>query len=260
MNKGPFIHVSNLSAFTKEKRILEGLNFECFENQKIALIGANGAGKTTLLRCLMRLIAFEGSITIHGRAIQEFSKKQLARKIAYAPQQIPKNIPFTVCEFLQMARFSNERTDLATNQSSLHFIEPILNQTGLREIAHRPISSLSGGERQRANIAAALAQDAPMLVLDEPYAHLDPAQQASIHNLLKEISTQKKLSLLIATHDLNWISEHCERIIALKNGKIIFDQNPDFILKKPILEEIFETKFLITQHPEKKCPLILSNP
>ncbi len=96
MNKEPFIHVSNLSAFTKEKRILEGLNFECFENQKVALIGANGAGKTTLFRCLMRLIAFEGSITIHGRAIQEFSKKQLARKIAYAPQQIPKNIPFTV--------------------------------------------------------------------------------------------------------------------------------------------------------------------
>jgi iron complex transport system ATP-binding protein len=159
-----------------------------------------------------------------------------------------------------MARFSHERTDLARNQSSLHFIEPILNQTGLREIAHRPISSLSGGERQRANIAAALAQDAPMLALDEPYAHLDPAQQASIHSLLKEISTQKKLSLLIATHDLNWISEHCERIIALKNGKIIFDQSPDFILKKPILEEIFETKFLITQHPEKKYPLILSNP
>ncbi|MBT8043571.1 MAG: ABC transporter ATP-binding protein, partial [Verrucomicrobiae bacterium] len=130
-------------------------------------------------------------------------------------------------------------------------------RTGIQHLENQIMSTLSGGERQKVNIAAALAQQTPVLVLDEPSAHLDPRQRESIQQLLGEIGRKNKTTILTVTHDLNWAAMDFDRIIGMNEGRIIQDDKPSMFMTTENLERIFGAQWAVQSHPESGHPYIL---
>lgn len=257
MTRPGTIEVSGLTVEVNTRELLSRINFQCQPAEHLAIIGANGAGKTTLLRSLMGLISHHGSVRICGSSLKNFTRRELARQIAYVPQQLSDSIPFTVKEFVLMGRFPYQHKLGAEQPEDLKICDEIIEQTELTSIANRPLSTLSGGERQRVSIAAALAQHGSILILDEPCSHLDPKQQRSVQALLSEIGRDRNLTILTVTHDLNWASHQFDRVLALCDGRQVYDDRPEVVLQPDPLFEIYQTKFQTLPNPQTGRPLIL---
>lgn len=251
------IEVSNLSVMSGNSTLLSDLSFECRPGEHLAIIGSNGAGKTTLLRSLMGLLSFQGTIRLEEDCLSSLPRRDLARKVAYVPQHLSDSIPFTVREFIQMARYPHQVGFGIASDEDHSKCEDLMVQTGVEKIADRPLSTLSGGERQRVSISAALAQECSILILDEPCSHLDPRQQSRVQALLAEIKSDHDLTMLTVTHDLNWVSFSADRVLALREGRRLHLDTPERILQRNSLEQIFDTSFQLLPHPETGRPLIL---
>ena len=253
------IEVKNLNVKVGAKILLSEISFKITGGEHLAIVGANGAGKTTLLRSLMGLNAHHGQIQLNGTLSNKLSRRDLAQQIAYVPQQLSDNIPFTVREFILMSRYAHQGAFAPERPEDREATEYIIARTGLESIADRTLSTLSGGERQKTSIAAALAQQCPILILDEPCSHLDPRQQASVQALLTTIGRDQNLTILTVTHDLNWAAQHFDRILGLAEGRLLHDAPPLEFMKPDTLFEIYQTTFQTLPHPQTGKPLILSS-
>ena len=138
--------------------------------------------------------------------------------------------------------------------------EQAIELTGIGHLRHQALSTMSGGERQKVSIAAALAQQTPTLILDEPSAHLDPKQRDIIHGLLAKITREQNISLIVITHDLNWASADFDRIIGMKAGQTMVDAQADAFMQKETLMDIFDADWLLHPHPESGRPMVLPCP
>ena len=228
----------------QEKYILKDIFFNLHKAEILSLIGSNGAGKTTLARIISGLISgWSGDIIFSGKNLRSLKQRQLAKLICYVPQ-VTETLPyFRVFDFIKMARYAHEQS--AEN----HIINAALEMAGIAHLAERTLPTLSGGERQMAFIAAGLAQEAELLILDEPTAFLDPPRQEELMRLVKKINRQKELAFIIITHDLNNAIFHSNRIIALKQGGMVFDGSPENITKGDNLLNIYGMNFSLAAHP-----------
>jgi ABC-type cobalamin/Fe3+-siderophores transport system ATPase subunit len=252
------IEIEDLTVKIKTQALLQSLSLRIPKGQHLAIVGPNGAGKTTLLRSLMGLLAFHtGTIRINGIPLPQLSRRDIAHQIAFVPQELPSDIPFSVTEFIQMSRYAHQSGFTNQGAEDREVIQNILARTGLQAFADRPLQTLSGGERQKASIAAALAQQCPILILDEPCTHLDPKQQASVQALLAEINSEEQLTILTVTHDLNWAALNVDRILGLSAGELLIDAPPREFMQADSLRKLYQTTFSTLPHPESGIPLIL---
>ena len=243
-------------------QLLDDARLTISKGERLAIVGANGAGKTTLIRCLLGLTQpNSGSIEVNGYSLSQTSHAELARQIAYVPQQLAERISFTAIEFINMSRYAQgggagiHKLD----EHGAQAIENAIARTGIGHLKHQSLSTMSGGARQRVNIAAALAQQTPILILDEPTAHLDPKQRELIHQLLTNITQDQEITLMVITHDLNWASANFDRIIGMRDGQIVIDAQPNTFMQKEVLRQVFETELLLHPHPETGRPMVLPN-
>jgi len=257
----PCIEVNQLSLSKGGQLLLDALNFQIQDGERIAIVGANGAGKTTLLRCLLGLLQPDtGKINIQGKNITQLARHTVARSIAYVPQLLNTEIPFSVQDFVLMSRYSHLGSGsrlLPKDNDGLAIAQTMMKRAGIDHFANRSLATLSGGERQKASIAAALTQQTPILFLDEPAAHLDPKQQDSIKNLLAEIHQSENHTILTVTHDLNWAAADFDRIIGMKKGKLVCDSKPADFMTTENLAEIFEAQWEIHPHPKTGKPIVI---
>ncbi|MFC1677621.1 ABC transporter ATP-binding protein [Planctomycetota bacterium] len=210
------IKVKNLSFSYKQSTVLKDLTFEVQSGDFVAIAGPNGAGKSTLLNLLCGLLnSDKGQIEIHGSAIQSYSVKDLAQKIAVVRQEFIPAFDFTVAQVVAMARTPYTDTFGFENDVDKKLIAGALEMTDTAEFANRPIASLSAGERQRVFIARAFAQDTPILLLDEPTSFLDLKHQVDIYDLLKIAQQQKGKTIVIVTHDINLAAQYTENALLL---------------------------------------------
>lgn len=253
------ISISGLSYSINGQGLLDNVDLHIQSGQRIAIVGANGAGKTTLLKAILGIITPDtGEIIIQGNPITTLSRRAIAQKIAYVPQNLDSDIPFSVHDFILMSRYSHKSMHLIPRDPQGEEIaRSMLHRTGISHLTERKMKTLSGGERQKVSIAAALSQEASILLLDEPAAHLDPTQQESVQNLLGEISQIEQLTIITVTHDLNWAAMHFDRIIGFKKGKILSDAAPNQFMTTENLEAIFDTRWEIIPHPHTSCPMVL---
>ena len=252
------LEVRDMCFAIQGKSILHNVSFALNSNQFIALLGPNGAGKTTLLKCLNRLHTNStGQIKLNNIKINQYSQKEIAKWISYVPQSNQCSIPFTVDEFLKMARYPY--TDIFSRLTSNDYqaINQAFELTDTNSLRTRMISTLSGGEQQMVLIAAALAQETRILLLDEPTVFLDPQHEQAICKILKNIRQKKCLSIIMVTHDINLASLISDHIIALKQGEIHFSGSPDEIMHNNILEKIYQNTFLFVKHPQTDTPMIV---
>jgi len=227
--------------------VLDSVDLEVSAGECLAIVGPNGAGKTTLLRLLMGLVQPDhGVVRWQGRKIRDISRKELARHLAYVPQIRPARVPLRVEQLVLLGRYPYlSPFRAAPAVSDFEIVRKVMAQVGIEDLAGRRVDELSGGERQSVYIASALAQEAEVLVLDEPTTHLDPRHQREIAALLKRLLREAGIGLLFATHDLNLASLLAHRVLALKEGSVLACGTPEQIISSDLLEELFEAPFRI---------------
>jgi iron complex transport system ATP-binding protein len=237
-----FIRISQLSFAYEKNPVFQDLNLEIEEGTLCGIMGPNGMGKSTLLKLLAgQLRPTAGRIMIADKEIHSGISKSHADLIATVPQESAPIFGYTVSEMVMMARFIRKKRILFEHPDDWKAIEGALRETGISHLADRPINQLSGGERQRVYLARALAQETPVLLLDEPASHLDMKHQVLVYDLLKRLQRDRKKTTIMVTHDLNLAGQYCDTVILLgQNGKILHGPVSK-ILSEHTVKHIFDT-------------------
>lgn len=240
------------------RTILDGLNQDVMAGECLAIVGPNGAGKTTLLRLLIGLLEpSNGSLSWGGTPYSDLSRRELAQRIAYVPQSHPLRIPLTVEQLVLLGRYPYlSALRVAPRESDYRAVARALELARIEALRQRPLAELSGGERQSVYIASALAQEGELMVLDEPTTHLDPLHQRDIASLLARLNRQAGMSVVVATHDLNFASLLADRILALRNGAAVACEKPAAMLRPERLAEVFGAPFSVVREGERPLTLL----
>jgi len=213
------IKINNLNFSYGKRRILDGINLSFEASQIVSLVGPNGSGKSTLLKCLCRILkSTDNTIFIDGKALEYYSRREMAQLIAYVPQQPALNLAVSVIDAVKIGRSPYIGYTLSKNDEIIVF--EVIEQLGLTEHAFRSLRELSGGERQRVLLSRVIAQQARILLLDEPTSALDLKNQLEIATLLRAIQKQQQLTVIVAIHDLNLAARFSDNVVQLKQGKI----------------------------------------
>lgn len=238
------IQIENLALALNGTPILREVSFNVQAGEYVSIIGPNGAGKTTLLRCLLGMYRYSGSAQINGVECSATDRRALARQVSYVPQTHDIEFPLTVFDFVMMGRYPYLSPLSPAQKRDEEAVERALDITGTVQFKTRTLRTLSGGERQKVYIAAALAQETPIMLLDEPATFLDWRHQSEVMTLLKKINTECGATLLAVNHDLNSAAHWSDRIIALKNGRTFSVGTPQELIQPESLASLFETPFI----------------
>jgi iron complex transport system ATP-binding protein len=241
----PILEVESLCWSCRDRSVLRDVSFSIHEGEHWTIVGRNGVGKSSLIKCLIRIVTgWQGRVRLYGAPLESFSQRDLARKIAYVPQSgTGEFFPFTVREFVRMARYPHTSPWARSHPTDVSAIEEAMARTGTEEFANRMINTLSGGEQQKVYIAAALAQEAPILLLDEPTAFLDYRHQEEVLNLLRQINRKSGTTLLMVTHDLNVMARVGGNVLALQDGTGVYAGPVSGLLSAERLESVFDVPF-----------------
>jgi len=224
----------------------------------LVVIGPNGAGKSTLIRAVSgALPCLSGSVSVAGKDLSRMSASQRARHLATVPQA--RNLPaaFTVYQSVLLGRTPYLSWLGQTSSQDHRLARRALDQTLTTELAERRVGELSGGEQQRVLLARALAQDTPVLLLDEPTTHLDLQHQSSLLNLLRQLTVEKKLAVLMVLHDLNLASVYADRVALLVDGRLRTSGTPQEVLTEKDLSSVYNVTVHVVPHPDYGSPLVL---
>ena len=224
-----------------------------------ALVGPNGAGKSTLLRSLNGQVPrTSGAVLLDGQPIEKYNRRTIGRRVAVVAQEAELRFPVTVLEFVLGGRFAwgpSSGWGWETEQD-LRVATDVLAETELHELSGRLMNELSGGERQRAVLARALATEAAFLLLDEPTANLDLSHQATLLNLVRHRCDTRHASSLVVTHDLNLTAQFADRILLMRDGKVVRLGKPEEVLTPELLNRVFNVEVLVDAHPITGAPRV----
>ena len=234
---------SQLSISYGRRMALDGFDLALEKGEIRALIGPNGSGKSTALQALAGLIRpAAGRVTIDGRSVDAMPRRELAQRLAYLPQQPSAPDEMTVAQLVRQGRFAHVGLFRSHGSDDEKAIRWALDSTGLSELADRSLTELSGGERQRAWISAALAQEAQILLLDEPTTFLDIGYQVEVLDLVYRLSRDRGVAIVMAIHDLNQAMSVCDRITLLDRGRLIFDGDPHALAGMNLIKQVFRVR------------------
>lgn len=254
----PALRVRGLNFSYRQEPVLKNVSFDVQEGEYVSIIGPNGAGKSTLIKCIDRILAgWGGEISLFGESIASMSQRRLAGMVGYVPQAGWRSILFTVEEFVLMGRYPQMGPFTFVRREDRAFVEEIFRQTRLSPLAERPMSSLSGGERQLVFIAAALAQGAKILLLDEPTAFLDYGHQVGCLDLLSKMNREQGVTLLSVTHDINQAVGESDRVLAFRGGELFFQGTPSALLSGKVAEKLYGTRFSVYTSQDSDRPVLL---
>ena len=254
------LHMTVFSFSFQNKSIVRDVSFAVEKGEYLTILGPNGAGKSTLLKCILRLHEkgrASGTITVAGRDARSYTRKELARTIAYVPQAGGRIPPFTVREFLLLGRYPHRAGLGALLPGDSDAVARALELTGMEMFAERSLASLSGGERQKAYLAAALAQETPVLLLDEPAAFLDVRHAAEVNALLYRLNREQGLTMLTVTHDVNHPLEAGGKTLVLCGGRHLYFGPSEDLAASGVLERAFEHTFTTIRNPRTGRTVLL---
>lgn len=233
----------NISYSLSHKNILSGISLTFEKGTSTAILGLNGAGKTTLLKVLSGyLTPSTGQVQLGESDIAKLSSQKIAQHMAFVPQDFPTDFPFTVFDFVMMGRYAWQNS-LFPGKQDYDVVENVLQRLNLLSFQNRVISNLSGGEKQRVLFARALAQESPILLLDEPLNHLDIKNKISFLKILKEENRKNQKTILAVMHDLHFVKTHFTHVLLLKNGTSLHFGKTENVLTRNYLEEAFDVDF-----------------
>lgn len=241
-----------------DRLVLKGVNLRISRGEFVGLLGPNGSGKSTLLRVLSGVLKpSRGQVWLEGYPLSQLQAKDVARRLAFVPQREDVAFSFTAWEVVLLGRapyigwWGKERAD------DVRAAQRAMERTDSASLAERAMGTLSGGERQRVILARGLAQETPVLLLDEPLTHLDVAHQVGTLSLLRQLNREEGLTILSALHDINLASEFCDRLVVLRQGQIVADGTPSEVVTPSILSRVFGLDAWVRVNPATGRPHVL---
>ena len=245
----PHLSARSLTVRLGGRPVLANVTAAVERGERIALVGPNGAGKTTLLRAVTGLLPYDGDLTLEDRPIRAWEPRARARAVALVRQQADLAVDFTVEELVALGRASHlgwtERLGAADRQR----VAEALAAVDLQGLAARPVTALSGGEQQRVLLAQALAQDAPLLLLDEPTAHLDVRHQLDLLGRVRALADAGR-TVIAALHDLELAAQFADRVWVLAAGTLVADGPPADVLTPDLLRRAFGVEAEVEPGPD----------
>ncbi len=251
------IVANNLNHSFGEDLVLGNVSFQVPKRDFFIIIGPNGSGKTTLMKIIAGILTSQNSeLKILNRSINQYHRKALARTIAFVPQMLFVDFPFTVTEIVLMGRSPylgilglEEKEDMEIARKAIAF-------TGLENLAHRKLDQLSGGEQQRVFIAKAICQEPDIILLDEPTASLDLAYQVRIMDLMEQLKTEKGITVVMVSHDVNLAAMYADHLLLLHKGQVLCQGLPDEVITYQTLEAAYGCTLLVDESPLGKSPRV----
>jgi iron complex transport system ATP-binding protein len=238
--------------------IIEGLEIAIPSGAITALVGPNGCGKSTLLRGLARLLAPRaGAAYLDGKAIHQIPTRDLARQLGILPQSPVAPEGLTVRELVAQGRYPHQAWFQQWAAEDEGAVARALAITGMERLADRPVDALSGGQRQRAWIAMTLAQETPVILLDEPTTFLDLAHQIEVLHLLERLNRAEGRTIVMVVHDLNHATRHAQHLIALRDGRIAAAGPPAEVVTPTLLRDVFGVEGDVLLDPRSGVPLCI---
>jgi len=232
------LSVSDLDVSLDGTHILKSVSFAVEAGTFVGLIGPNGSGKTTLLRAIGRMIGFDGQIELDGRPVETWSDRERARRLAMVRQAPSLTFDFTVKELVLLGRTPHAGWMQSYTPSDRARVEEALAQVDLQGFEKRSVLSLSGGEMQRVFLAQALVQEAGLLLLDEPTAHLDVHYQYAFMDRVKRLVEEGKTACAVV-HNLELAARYAERLLVMDRGRLVADGPPAEVLTPAVIAEVF---------------------
>jgi iron complex transport system ATP-binding protein len=252
------LKIQNLSVSYGARRILHDVSIDVQSGEVLALIGPNGAGKSTLIRAVSGVIPIAGGqVRTNGDDFASLSTLRRARYVATVPQAVSMPPAYTVWETVLFGRtpYLGFLAQLAKQDEEI--ARQSLERVSALPLADRRIGELSGGEQQRVLLARALCQSTPILLLDEPTAHLDLQYQVNLLELVSELAHRDRLAVLVALHDLNLASHYADRVALMVAGNIKAVGKPKEVLKPELITEAYCLPVQVVKHPFLDIPLVL---
>jgi iron complex transport system ATP-binding protein len=254
------LDVADVSVTLGSVEVLDRASLSATEGEFLGLVGPNGAGKTTLLRTINGVLTPDsGRVRIDGRAGRDLGARERSRLVATVPQDTGVGFDLTVEDLVEMGRTPyRRRFGLGLTEEDRDAVADALERTTMTDLRERPVGAVSGGERQRAYVARALAQDAPLLVCDEPTASLDVNHQVNVLSLLAGLADEGR-TVVAAIHDLDLAARFCDRLALLSEGSIQAVGAPESVLADAALDDAFGTQTTVVTHPVTGAPTVTAH-
>ncbi len=243
------LQVKDLAFSYDSLPILDNIYIEAAPSKLLSIVGPNGSGKSTLLRCIDRILKPQrGSILLDRKEIMEMSRMEIAKKLGYVQQTYSRGFPTTVFDTVLMGRRPHQGWH--TSEEDKEKVWEILRLLDIEEFALKFFTELSGGQQQKVLIARALAQEAEVLLLDEPTSNLDIMRQLEVMDIIKGLVKKEEVTAIVAIHDLNLASRYSDRIIMMKRGNIVAVGDPTSVLTAENIASVYGVETIVRKQSE----------
>ncbi len=247
----------NITIKYEDRVISRDLSVKIPDGSYTVIVGPNACGKSTLLRTLSKLIKpFAGQVILDGKGIVTYKSKEVARRLGLLPQSSTAPDGITVANLIAHGRYPYQNFIRQWTDEDEAAVASAMQLTNTTELSHRYVDELSGGQRQRVWVAMALAQQTPILLLDEPTTYLDIAHQIELLELFKDLNEQGR-TIVAVLHDLNHAARYATHIIAMKNGQLMAQGDPREIVTEQLVEDVFGLKCTLIDDPVSHTPLVV---
>lgn len=248
------LKVKNVEFSYNSTPVLENISMDLERSEVIGIVGPNGAGKSTLIRCIDRILTPRGGIILlDENDISKMTRMEIAKEMGYVPQTTARVFPATVFDTVLMGR--RPHLGWKSSEEDIDKVLEVLELLGIMEFSMRDFNEISGGQQQKVLIARALAQEADVLLLDEPTSNLDIRHQLEVMDIMKGIVKKKGISAIVAIHDLNLASRYTDRLLMMNGGRIFASGNPESVLTVENIRRAYGVEALVKS--DGKRPYII---
>ncbi|KZF04919.1 iron-dicitrate transporter ATP-binding subunit [Rhodococcus sp. EPR-279] len=254
----PRLHTDDITVGYDKSVVSENLTVEIPDGKFTVIVGPNACGKSTLLRALSRLLKpSRGTVLLDGKAISSYPAKEVARRLGLLPQTSIAPDGISVADLVARGRYPHQKLIRQWSTADEAAVIEAMNSTGVTSLSARPVDELSGGQQQRVWVAMVLAQQTPLLLLDEPTTFLDIAHQIELLDLLATLNRENGRTLVAVLHDLNHACRYADHIIAMKDGAVVTEGAPADVVTAELVEAVFGLPCRIIDDPESHTPLVI---
>ncbi len=255
---GTRLETKNATIGYDKRVIASGLDVAIPDRAFTAIIGPNACGKSTLLRALSRLLApSHGEVVLDGRAIGSYAAKDVAQRLGLLPQTSIAPDGITVADLVARGRYPHQKLLRQWSAADEAAVASAMAATRIEALSHRVVDELSGGQRQRVWVAMVLAQETPILLLDEPTTYLDIAHQMELLDLLRDLNRSRGHTIVAVLHDLNQACRYAGHLIAMRDGRVVAEGRPADIVTAELIETVFGMPCTVIDDPVSHTPLVI---
>jgi iron complex transport system ATP-binding protein len=244
--------------YRPDRLVVDGLDLTLPAGAVTAVVGGNGSGKSTLLRALARLLApRRGTVLLDGQDLHRLPARDVARRLGLLPQAPTTPAGITVRDLVRRGRLPHTSLWRQWSPDDERALQHALAATNLLDLADEPVDALSGGQRQRAWLALVVAQDTPVVLLDEPTTYLDLAHQLDVLELVRALNATAARTVVMVLHDLNQAARYADHLVALRAGRVVAQGPPTDVVTAELVRDVFDVTCHVLCDPETGSPLVV---